>query len=86
MKFHEYARYDAVGISDLIKAGEITADEVEATARQALTVTNTKLNGLALPILSPALDHAEDGPFAGVPFLIKDHGPVAAQLGREPRR
>ncbi|MEV4108463.1 amidase [Nonomuraea sp. NPDC049695] len=77
MKLHEYARYDAVGIRDLIRAGEVTADEVEATARQALEATNAKVNGLALPLFSPALAHAAEGPLSGVPFLIKDHGPVA---------
>ncbi|MGP4102845.1 amidase [Nonomuraea sp. KM90] len=77
MKLHEYAKYDAVGIRNLIRAGEVTADEVEATARQALAVANAQVNGLALPVFAPALDHAADGPFAGVPFLIKDHGPVA---------
>ena len=74
MELHEYARYDAVGLRDLIRAGEVSADEVEATARQALAVANAEVNGLALPLFSPALDHAEDGPFAGVPFLIKDTG------------
>ncbi|MEV1172091.1 amidase [Nonomuraea sp. NPDC049784] len=77
MELHEYARYDAVGIRNLIKSGEVTADEVEATARQALEAANAKVNGLALPVFSPALDHAADGPLSGVPFLIKDHGPVA---------
>ncbi|MFI7705074.1 amidase [Nonomuraea sp. NPDC049480] len=77
MKLHEYARYDAVGIRNLIKAGEVTADEVEAAARQALAEANAQVNGLALPVFEPALHHAGDGPFAGVPFLIKDHGPVA---------
>ncbi|GII56289.1 amidase [Planotetraspora thailandica] len=80
MQFHEYARYDAVGLRDLIRAGEVTADEVERVARQALAVTDAKLNGLALPVFSPALDHADDGPFTGVPFLIKDHGPVAKEV------
>ncbi|MGW0806683.1 amidase [Nonomuraea sp. NPDC002799] len=77
MDIHEYARYDAVGLRDLIRAGEVTAGEVEAAARQALAVADAEVNGLASPLFAPALDHAEDGPFAGVPFLIKDHGPVA---------
>lgn len=77
MELHEYARYDAVGLRDLIRAGEVTAAEVEAAARTALAVANAEVNGLASPVFTPALDHAEDGPLAGVPFLIKDHGPVA---------
>jgi amidase len=77
MEIHEYASYDAIGIRDLIRAGEVRAEEVEAAARQALEVANAKVNGLALPVFAPALEHAEEGPFAGVPFLIKDHGPVA---------
>ncbi|MEV7008826.1 amidase [Streptosporangium sp. NPDC051022] len=77
MELHEYARYDAVGLRDLMREGEITAAEVETVARRALEVANAEVNGLALPVFSPALDHAADGPLAGVPFLIKDNGPVA---------
>jgi amidase len=40
-------------------------------------VADAGVNGLALPLFTPALDHAETGPFSGVPFLIKDIGPVA---------
>lgn len=78
MNLHEYARYDAVGLRNLIRSGEVTADEVEATAREALRVANARVNGLAQPLFSPALEHDVDGPFAGVPFLIKDIGPMAA--------
>jgi amidase len=77
VKLHEYARYDAVGLSSLIKSGEVTAAEVEALAREALAAMNGELNGLALPVFADALGHSADGPFAGVPFLIKDNGPVA---------
>lgn len=73
----EYTRYDAVGLRDLIRAGEVSAAEVEAVARRALESANATVNGLALPLFSPALDHADDGPFSGVPFLIKDTGPIA---------
>jgi hypothetical protein len=74
---HEYASHDAVGLRDLIRAGDVTSAEVETAARSALERANAEVNGLALPLFEPALDHAPDGPFAGVPFLIKDGGPVA---------
>ncbi len=77
MEPHEYASQDAVGLRDLIQAGDVTAAEVERAARRALEAVDPRLNGLALPVFEPALDHAPDGPFAGVPFLIKDSGPVA---------
>ncbi|MDN3355600.1 amidase family protein [Actinomadura sp. DC4] len=77
MDLHEYASHDAVGLRDLIRAGEVTAAEVETAARRALEAVNAHVNGLALPLFEPALDHAPDGPFAGVPFLIKDSGPMA---------
>ncbi|SEF90960.1 amidase [Nonomuraea solani] len=77
MNFHEYARYDAIGLRNLIRAGEVSAAEVETAARKALAAVNDEVNGLALPPFRPALRHDDNGPFAGVPFLIKDHGPVA---------
>ncbi|MEV4253982.1 amidase [Spirillospora sp. NPDC049652] len=77
MELHEYARYDAIGLRKLIRARKVSAEEVEGAAREALAVANDKVNGLALPLFRPALGHAENGPFSGVPFLIKDHGPVA---------
>ena len=77
MELHEYASYDAIGLRDLLRAGEVTAAEVEEVAREALVAADAEVNGLALPLFSPALDHAADGPLAGVPFLIKDSGPMA---------
>ncbi len=77
MDIHEYTSYDAVGLRKLIASGEVTPGEIETAARQALVEADRTLNALALPLFTPALAHAEDGPLAGVPFLIKDHGPVA---------
>ncbi|GGK76032.1 amidase [Sphaerisporangium melleum] len=77
MELHEYARYDAVGLHDLITTGEVTVEEVEATARTALAEANAHVNGLAMPLFDAPLSHSGDGPFAGVPFLIKDAGPMA---------
>jgi amidase len=73
----EYARHDALGLRALPAAREVTAHEVEAVARRALDTANAALNGLASPPFTPALDHADDGPLAGVPYLFKDFGPMA---------
>ncbi len=77
MELSEYARCDAIGLRDLIRAGDVTASEVEAVTRHALEVANAEVNGLAMPVFPTALDRAGDGPFAGVPFLLKDSGPIA---------
>ncbi|HEV3171345.1 MAG TPA: amidase family protein [Actinocrinis sp.] len=77
MELHEYADLDAVGLRDLIRRGEVTAAEVEQVARRALDQAHTELNALARPLFDPALGHDAAGPFAGVPFVIKDSGPFA---------
>jgi amidase len=77
VELHEYASLDAVGLRELIRAGEVSAAEVEAVARRALEYTNADLNALTLPLFDPALDHESGGPLAGVPFVIKDSGPFA---------
>ena len=73
----EYAACDAVGLRELITAREVTAAEVETVARRGLDAANKRVNGLAAPPFTPALGHASDGPLGGVPFLIKDFGPMA---------
>jgi amidase len=77
VELHEYADLDAVGLRDLIRSGEVTAAEVEQTARRALDQAHAELNALARPLFDPALGHDAAGPFAGVPFVIKDSGPFA---------
>ena len=77
LELHEYTGLDAVGLSELIRAGEVTATEVEAVARVAITQADADLGALTLPMFDPALDHRSDGPLAGVPFVIKDSGPFA---------
>src|SRR5829696_7483572 len=73
----EYRERDAIALRELIAAGNVTAAEVQAVAREALHAANGAVNGLAAPPFDPALDADPDGPLAGVPFLIKDFGPVA---------
>ena len=53
MELDEYTRHDAIGLRELIAAGEVTAEEVEAVARRALDPANAEVNGLASPPFSP---------------------------------
>ncbi|HEY4991370.1 MAG TPA: amidase family protein [Nakamurella sp.] len=72
MDVSEYARYDGIGLRELIGTGQVSAAEVETAARAALDLADDAVNGLAGPMLAPALEHADAGPFSAVPFLIKD--------------
>ena len=77
LELHEYASLDAVGLAALIRSGDVTAAEVEATARRAIELVNPDLNALTQPLFDPAPPWDATGPLAGVPFLIKDSGPFA---------
>jgi len=77
MDLHEYASYDAVGLRTLIASGAVSAAEVESAAREALAWAHGELNALAAPPFTPALGHDPQGPLSGVPFLLKDTGPMA---------
>lgn len=72
MKVSEYAEHDATGLARLISTGETTAEEVQQAALKAIESTNPKLNALVGEPFEKPLDYSNDGPFVGVPFLIKD--------------
>jgi amidase/6-aminohexanoate-cyclic-dimer hydrolase len=76
MAFREYGSYDAVGLADLVRNKQVSARELldEAIARTA------KLDPQINAVVVKHYDHAKrqidnglpDGPFTGVPFLLKD--------------
>src|ERR1700726_1824998 len=76
MTFKEYGSYDAVGLADLVRNKEVSARELldEAVARTA------KVDPQINAVVVKHYDYAErqiekalpDGPFTGVPFLLKD--------------
>ena len=78
MNLTEYSSYDALGLAALIKAKEISAAEVFETALGAIDAVNRDLNAIietypdGAP--APAATSSDDGPFGGVPFLVKDVG------------
>ncbi len=77
MTLQEYTELDAVALAELIRRGDVGEAEVADTARRAIESVEGDVNALAFPLFDEPLAHAADGPLAGVPFLIKDVGPVA---------
>ncbi len=76
MKISEYLTYDGLGLAELVKNKEVTALELLETAVEHIENINGALNA----VVTKQYDHARErikneklsGPFAGVPFLLKD--------------
>lgn len=74
----EYARYDGLGLADLIARREVSAEEVVAATLAAHRITHPQLRAVVEvydDALGPPCPGSPPPPFAGVPFLIKDVGP-----------
>lgn len=72
MQVSEYTGYDATGLAELVRSGQVSSAEVHAAARQAVASVDGELNALVGEPFEKPLDADETGPFGGVPFAIKD--------------
>jgi amidase len=85
MELRDYAAQDAFGLAALVRNGEVSAVEVEDAARRAIAAVEPRLHATVGDLLDPPLEASEDGPFAGVPFALKEVAPHAkgqvTQLG-----
>jgi amidase len=76
MKTSEYASHDALGLAALIAKGEVSPSEVVDAAITAIEELDPKLNAVIHESFERARKEASgplpDGPFRGVPFLLKD--------------
>ena len=75
--FKEYPAYDATGLAELVARRELGASELLDAALTRLDAVNPKINAFCVPMFDTARQRAEGpltGPFAGVPFLVKDIG------------
>jgi amidase len=77
MRLNEYAARDGLELADLVRNGAIAPRELAATALAAMEAVNPKL-GAVIEVYEDSLEAASNtrpaGPFAGVPFLVKDIG------------
>jgi amidase len=76
MAFREYGDYDGVGLADLVRKKQVSAAELldEAIARTAKV--DPEINAVVVKHYDYARRQIDnglpDGPFTGVPFLLKD--------------
>jgi amidase len=82
MTFAEYDDYDALGLAQLVRRREVQPIELVEAAIERIEQRNPKLNAIVYKAFDEARATAKaklpDGPFKGVPFVIKDLGmPVA---------
>ncbi len=68
--------YDAIALASLVRKGEVTPLELVDAAIERIESVNDKLNAVVTPMFDLARETAKsqlpDGPFKGVPFLLKD--------------
>ncbi|HKX73802.1 MAG TPA: amidase [Acidimicrobiia bacterium] len=78
MGFAEYEDYDGLGLADLIRRGEVTAAEVLEAAIERIEARNPQFNAVIWKMYDRARARISrtlpEGPFSGVPFLLKDLG------------
>ncbi|MCU1499999.1 MAG: amidase, Asp-tRNAAsn/Glu-tRNAGln amidotransferase subunit [Acidimicrobiales bacterium] len=79
---NDVAALDATDQAALVRSGEISATELVQAAIDRAEAVNGELNAIIHPRYERALAEAAagppDGPFAGVPFVLKDLDGVAA--------
>jgi len=80
MNITEYTSFDALGLADLVRRGEVTPSELMSSAFAAIEQVNPQINAVITSLREQAEREVavglpgvpERAPFRGVPFLIKD--------------
>lgn len=76
MNYQEYRQYDAVGLAELVKSGQVDPGTLLDIAIARAEAVNPAINAIVTPLYDwarrqlPVL--GTEGDFAGVPFLLKD--------------
>jgi Asp-tRNA(Asn)/Glu-tRNA(Gln) amidotransferase A subunit family amidase len=79
--FGGYGAYDALGLAELVRSKEVTPEELLEAAIARIERVNPKINAVVTKMYDEAratIASVPEGPFTGVPFLLKDLGPAYA--------
>lgn len=87
MALTEYTQMDAVGLANWVRSGEVSPLELVEEAVRHIEAVNPQLNAVIHKMYDQARAKSEgdlpDGPFKGVPFLVKD---IMSAYAGEPMR
>ncbi|MFD1191130.1 MULTISPECIES: amidase [Phenylobacterium] len=76
MSLPDFSEHDGLALAALVAKGEVTPAELVDAAAERIERHNPSLNAVVYSAIDEARDRAKgplpDGPFKGVPFLIKD--------------
>jgi Asp-tRNA(Asn)/Glu-tRNA(Gln) amidotransferase A subunit family amidase len=76
--FADYERYDALGLADLVRRNVVSPAELLEAAIARVEARNPAVNAVVMRLYDygrkAIADGLPDGPFRGVPFLLKDLG------------
>src|SRR6202165_2887282 len=76
MAFREYGDYDAIGLAELVRKKQVSASELLDEAIARTTRVDPQINAVVVKHYDYAKRQIDnglpDGPFTGVPFLLKD--------------
>ena len=74
--FKEFDKFDGLGLAELVRKKEVAPSELCEEAIRRIEQVNPKLNAVITPMYDIARKAVQmglpEGPFAGVPFLLKD--------------
>jgi amidase len=74
--FAEYEHYDALGLADLVRRRQVTADELLDAAIDRVEARNPSVNAVVMKLYDYGRQAIAaglpDAPLSGVPFLLKD--------------
>ena len=74
--FADYEQYDGLGLAELVRCGEVTPSDLLEAAIERVEARNPAINAVVMKLYDYArkaiAEGLPDGPFHGVPFLVKD--------------
>lgn len=78
MIIKEYSQYDGLGLSELLRRGEVSPQDLVDSALDAIERVNGDVNCVVQKLRGHAMNEVRaglpGGPFRGVPFLVKEFG------------